>query len=471
MTGPNTGLGHNSMIVMIEGQARYARDAIRTMRERGARTIEPKPEAEAAFNRWIGARTGNTVWASGCKSWYLDEQGRNTTLWPGFASTFRARLARFDDADLELGSAPPRPGVRDRAEVRLARALARLPDPVKRGLAGGKPIRIDGDTLLPEIQLTLAVRAKIGAPDYRALGVERARRQFRRDTILHRGELEEVALVRSLEVDGAAGALEARLFSPAEDVVLPLLVYFHGGGFTLGDLDSHEPVCRLLAARGDMHVLSVAYRLAPEHRFPAAVDDACAAYRWAVENARALGSDPALVGVGGDSAGANLSAVLSLAMRDASGPRPALQLLVYPPTDRVEKWPSLDRLAQGFLLTSSEIAWFNEQYIPDADRSDPRISPLRATDHANLPPALVVTAAFDPLRDEGEAYAARLREAGTPVTLRRVAGQVHGFVNLVGVSESSRRTVIEIARDTREMFDRVARRPDVSARESLAAGG
>jgi acetyl esterase len=202
-------------------------------------------------------------------------------------------------------------------------------------------------------------------------------------------------------------------------------------------------------------VLAIDYRLAPEHPFPAAADDARAALRWAVEHAEELGADPARVGVGGDSAGGNLAAVTAqLAARDG-GPAPVLQLLIYPVTDFTRRTGrSRELFAEGFLLTSSEMEWFEDNYLGVAREaaSDPRVSPLLGEDLGGLAPAIVVTAAFDPLRDEGEAYAHALRAAGTPVTLRRFRGFIHAFINLGGVSRASREAVAEIAGMTRATF-------------------
>jgi acetyl esterase len=233
-------------------------------------------------------------------------------------------------------------------------------------------------------------------------------------------------------------------------------VFFHGGGFVCGDLDTHDAPCRVLCRHGGVHVLSVDYGLAPEHPFPAYVDDAVAAFGWAVEHAAELGADPARVAIGGDSAGGTLAAIASrLAARDG-GPVPAAQVLVYPATDRTRTTPSLERFAEGFFLTARDIEWYFDQYTggTGAGREDPLVSPLLAPDLGGLAPALVVTAGFDPLRDEGEAYAHALRAAGTPALLRRMPELVHGFVNFGGVSRASREAIVEIAGTVRGMLAR-----------------
>jgi acetyl esterase len=226
----------------------------------------------------------------------------------------------------------------------------------------------------------------------------------------------------------------------------PLVVYFHGGGWTIGDLDTCDSVCRFLAAHVPATVLSVDYRLAPEHRFPAAVEDAFAAYRWAAVDNTRLGVDPARIAVAGDSAGGNLAAAASLLAREEGGPSPAMQVLIYPVTDAVGGQRSRDEFAKGFLLTRADMDWFEQHYLPPPiDRADPRVSLLRAADLAGLPPAYIATAGFDPLRDEGEAYAKRMEEAGVSVALRRHGGLIHGFANMTAISSTARAAMLELA--------------------------
>lgn len=254
--------------------------------------------------------------------------------------------------------------------------------------------------------------------------------------------------VQELEFAGPGGKLAARLYEPggAELGAQPLLVFYHGGGWVVGDLDSHDGVCRFLAANSGALVLSIDYRLAPEHRFPAAVEDSHAAYIWAHEQATELGADPDRIAVGGDSAGANLATVVCHLVRDGGEPPPAMQLLIYPATDAYGRRPSRQLFGQGFLLTLVDIDWFEDHYLPDrATAADPRASVMRAENFAGLPPAYVVTAGFDPLRDEGEAYAERMREAGVHVALRRQAGLVHSFANLTAVSPSAAAAMREVA--------------------------
>jgi acetyl esterase len=240
-------------------------------------------------------------------------------------------------------------------------------------------------------------------------------------------------------------------------------VFFHGGGFMYGDLDTHDGVCRLLCRHAGAHLLAIDYRLAPEHPFPAAVEDARAALRWASAHAQELGADPSRLGVAGDSAGGNLAAVASqLAARDG-GPAPLLQLLIYPATDCTRRRRSRQLFGEGLFLTETHMDWFEASYlgsVGDAKGHDPRASPLLARDLSGLATALVVTAGLDPLRDEGEDYADALRAAGTPVVLRRFPGFIHGFIGAAGISRACRDAVIEIAGATRGMLAS-AGRPDV----------
>jgi acetyl esterase len=322
-------------------------------------------------------------------------------------------------------------------------------------LSGEPAITIDGATLAPETQLTLALLRRRGETTPESLPVAEARTVRRQLAAVYSGPPEAVGTVRDLQLDTDV-PLRARHYAPAEPGdPHPLLVYYHGGGFTYGDLDTHDGVCRMLCRHGGAHVLAIDYRLAPEHPFPAAVDDARSSLRWAFAHAAELGADPARVGVGGDSAGGNLAAVVSQLAAADGGPAPALQLLIYPATDFTRRRRSRDLFAEGFLLTQSEMDWFERNYLgsPDDPKgADPRVSPLLGADLAGLAPAIVITAGFDPLRDEGEDYAAALREAGTPAVLRRFPTFIHAFTAAAGVSRAAREAVIEIAGMTRGVF-------------------
>jgi acetyl esterase len=250
--------------------------------------------------------------------------------------------------------------------------------------------------------------------------------------------------VRALKVEGAAGPLDARLYVPfaAGAGRGAGLVYFHGGGFVVGDLDSHEMLCRRLAAAGPLRVLSVAYRLAPEHRFPCAVEDAVTATRWAFAHAQEIAFDTDRVAVGGDSAGGTLAAVTAQTFKREGGPRLGAQLLIYPCTQMIQMTPSQVRLREGFLLTQAAQDFFKDKYLSQReDAYDVRCSPLIENDLVGLPPTYLITAGFDPLFDEGKAYADKLAACGVPLVYRPYPTQVHGFFNMTAVSSAAREAI------------------------------
>ena len=319
-----------------------------------------------------------------------------------------------------------------------------------RRLLAGRPIRVDGQTLDPDLQLLLRLErlTDAGTP---ASTPERRREHLDVASALVGGPLVAGVSTREIHIPSEthpeAPGLTARLYTPdGLPTGSPLLVYHHGGGWVTGSLDSHQPVCCFLAAQAGVRVLAVGYRLAPEHPFPAAVEDAVAAYRFARAHAVDLGADPAAIALGGDSAGANLAAVTAQLAARSAEPTPAFLLLFYPPCDAVNRAPSRELFAAGFLLTDADIVWFCDHYLPPAiDRSDPRASILLADDLTGMPPTYLVTAGFDPIRDEGEMYARRLADAGVPVVLRRQPALVHGFVNMIGLSPRCRLAVAEAA--------------------------
>jgi acetyl esterase len=301
-----------------------------------------------------------------------------------------------------------------------------------------------------------AVLAELGAvklPDLSTLPPEIVRKAFR-ELLARDAESVALASIEDRTFPGPAGPVPVRVYRPeARSNALPLLVYFHGGGFVLCDLDTHDPICRMLADRAGCVVVSVDYRLAPEAKFPAAPEDCYAALRWGVGEARALGVDPRRVAVAGDSAGGNLAAVVALLAKERGGPGLVHQLLVYPVTDFNLDTPSYLENADGYLLTRDMMRWFWNHYLArPEDGASPIASPLRARDLRGLPPATVLSAEFDPLRDEGEAYAARLREAGVPTELRRYDGMIHGFFGMTARIDRAREAAHDAARTLREAF-------------------
>jgi acetyl esterase len=297
---------------------------------------------------------------------------------------------------------------------------------------------IDGQELDPEVQLLLRLLNRSSQPMPESPVAARSARS--REAHVFAGERFAVARAEDLTIPGPAGSIGARLYVPAGvRPRSPLLVYLHGGGWVVCDLDTHDNACRFLAREAGTLVLSVDYRLAPEHRFPAAVEDALAAFHFAAENATELGADPQAVAIGGDSAGANLAAVVSQLTVAAGAPAPAFTLSIYPATDLSVKRASYSLFGDGYLLTETHMDWYRTRYLPDeAAALDPRASPLLADDLSGLPPTYIATAGFDPLRDEGEEYAMRLREAGVQVALRRHPGLIHGFLNAVGSTRFGR---------------------------------
>ena len=287
--------------------------------------------------------------------------------------------------------------------------------------------------------------AAAGAPPLTDLPVADARLAI--DALFSsQGEPEPVARVENRRIPGPGGEIGLRIYTPQGKGPFPVLVFIHGGGWVLCGLDSHDGPCRALANAVPCLVVSVDYRLAPEHKFPAAADDAYAATRWVAEHAAELGGDAKRIAVGGDSAGGNLAAVVALMARDRGGPRLAHQLLVYPVTDAGLDTASYVENGEGYFLTADMMRWFWNHYLRShADVENPYASPLRAREVGGLPPALVITAEYDPLRDEGEAYAARLRDAGVPVRTTRYAGMIHGFFGMGALFPQARTAIDEAA--------------------------
>jgi len=297
----------------------------------------------------------------------------------------------------------------------------------------------------PQVRTLLDQMIALGGPPLEQMEVAEARRLIVAMAGLQTLH-EEVARIENRRIPGPAGEIPIRIYTPARVLTTGVLVYFHGGGWVIGNIESVDGICRALANGAGCVVVSVEYRLAPEHRFPAAAEDVYAATRWIAANAASLGADPARVAVAGDSAGGNLSAVTALIARDRGGPALVQQVLIYPVTDANFETASYRDNATDYLLTKDAMLWFWNHYAPNAaDRANPFAAPLRAADLSGLPPALVITAEYDPLRDEGEAYAARLRAAGVPTELTRYPGMIHGFFGMTRILDQARSAVAQVS--------------------------
>ncbi|HEU0016385.1 MAG TPA: alpha/beta hydrolase, partial [Longimicrobium sp.] len=324
----------------------------------------------------------------------------------------------------------------DRIERAAGKLIYRLPPSLAVRLSGEPPVAVEGQTLDPHVQLVRAMRRRRNRWHLCEPSIQAGRRRYRRETTLFQWPRTPVGAVRDLEIAGPGGPLRLRHYAPEADGPAPLTVYLHGGGFTIGDLETHDEPCRILCRESASHVLSVEYRLAPEHPFPAALDDALAGLRWARAHAAELGADPRRVAIGGDSAGGNLAAVIAAETRGDHPP--AAQLLIYPATDSETERPSHGLYGAGWFLSMEDRAAFSAAYTGGAAGRDPRVSPLYATDLSGQAPALLVVAGFDLLRDEGLAYGEALAAAGSPVRVLRIAEHGHGFLHMTGVSPGAR---------------------------------
>jgi acetyl esterase len=304
----------------------------------------------------------------------------------------------------------------------------------------------------PQARTILDQMAEMDNPPLNELSVSEAR-QGHAAVAAMEGPPEPVAGVEDRNLPGPGGDLPVRIYMPFGKGPFPVLMYFHGGGWVIGDIESSDGLSRSLTNAAGCILVSVGYRLAPENPFPAAVDDAYHATLWAAANASSFGGDPSRIAVCGDSAGGNLAAVVALIARDQMKPAICFQLLIYPVTDAACDTPSYSENAEGYFLTRDAMHWFWNHYVhDDADRSHPHASPLRAGSLAGLPAALVITAEFDPLRDEGERYAERMRAGGTPVQLTRYDGMIHGFFAMSGIIDQGRTAIQQSAEALRTAF-------------------
>ncbi|MFB6083828.1 MAG: alpha/beta hydrolase [Halorientalis sp.] len=307
----------------------------------------------------------------------------------------------------------------------------------------------------PQVQAVLQMIDDQPVPPTYAVSVEEARDQLEAMAAM-RGDGEDVATVENFEIQGPGGALPVRLYQPDGDGPHPVLVYFHGGGFVIGSLETHDALCRSVVNAADCAVLSVDYRLAPENPFPAAVEDAYAAVEWVAEHGDHVDADTDRIAVGGDSAGANLSAATTLAVQDRDGPDLAHQVLIYPVVSSPvvgEEFDSYEENAEGYFLERDSMEWFHEKYVQDEIHlRNEYFAPLLADDLSGVPPATIVTAGFDPLRDEGIAYADRLESEGVDVTHAHYEDMIHGFATMIGVVDAAEDAVATIAADLDDAF-------------------
>ncbi len=303
-------------------------------------------------------------------------------------------------------------------------------------------------------QVALLIQAEANTPEMHTLSVADARQLIQTSVAALAGEKELTKSVEDRRIPGPCGTIPVRIYTPEGEEPLPVLVYFHGGGWVLCNLDTHDSICRSLANLAGCIVVSVDYRLAPEHKYPAAVEDCYAATCWVAENATAIGGDPKRIAVGGDSAGGNLAAVVTLIARDKNSPSILFQLLIYPVTDYyLPGTASYSENQEGYLLTRRDMIWYFDHYLSYKDEAqDPYVSPLKAPDLSNLPPAMVLTAEFDLLRDEGEFYAQRLQEADVPVMLKRYNGLIHGLFGKDDDIDQAIQAQIDAANALREAF-------------------
>jgi acetyl esterase/lipase len=336
----------------------------------------------------------------------------------------------------------------------ILRALLSLPRPLVRALAGGGVVHVGGRTLDHRIQF-LAAQAR-GGPPLSSFPPDIARAGTTQTLAPMQGAPEPGVRIESLSVPGGAGDIAARAYHPKDqDPAAPLMVFAHFGGGVIGDLDTCEVFCTILARTARCAVLSVDYRLAPEHRFPAGLEDVLAAYRWARENTVRFGAPPGTVAVGGDSMGGNFAAIVAQEMKRTGEAQPTLQLLIYPALDVASESPSMTTYGEAFPLSRATMEWFMGHYLgPEDSPTNPRLSPLLSEDLSGLAPAVIATAGFDPLLDQGEAYARRLREAGVPAAYRCYDHLAHAFTAFTGAVPAADAACREIAGLAREAFTR-----------------
>jgi len=344
----------------------------------------------------------------------------------------------------------------DAAQKTILKLILSLPSPILRAMSGGGVVYKGGRTLDPRFQFFAHAAKKM--PPMTSLSPAEAVAGSARGLAAVQGPLEPGVRTESLSIEGPNGAIPCRAYRPeGQDANAPLIVYAHMGGGVIGDLETCHAFCSMLARIVRTAVISVDYRLAPDHRFPAGLEDVLAAYRWARDNAARFGAAAAPPAIGGDSMGGNFAAIVAQEMQRKGEPQPAVQILIYPAVDVASETPSMTTYADAYPLTRATMDWFMGHYMSaDADPADPRLSPDRTADVSGLAPAVIATAGFDPLVDQGEAYAKRLQAAGVPVLYRCYDSLAHGFTAFTGAIPAADGACREIAGLVREMFDRRA---------------
>ena len=306
----------------------------------------------------------------------------------------------------------------------------------------------------PQIKTIVDQAAASGAPPLSSLNPAQARAAFHALFKNFGGDRQPVARVEDRAIQGADGRIGLRIYTPNGTGPFPALMFFHGGGWVVGDLETHDPLCRALSSAAGCVTIAVDYRLAPEDKFPAAAEDCYAAAHWVAGNRAAIGSSAAPIAVCGDSAGGNLSAAVCLMARDRGDLRIGAQLLMYPALDSALQTRSMNEFAEGYLLTRADMVWFWGHYLKGSDdRSNPYACPAAATDLSAMPPAMIITAEYDPLRDEGEAYAKRLEQANVPVTLKGYRGVTHGFMSMASIVDQGRQAIADTSSYLRAAFN------------------
>ena len=338
----------------------------------------------------------------------------------------------------------------------IAKLVMKLPGGILVKMAGGKPVTIRGRTLEPQLQMVMWNGRK--APPLSSLPPAMAQAAVKETLAAVAAPMEPGVRYEDITLPGPDGnTIPARIYRPdGQDPKAPLMVYYHMGGGVVGDVETCHAWCSMIADRVKCPVLSVDYRLAPQHKFPAGIDDCIAAYEWGMRNASKFGAPEGMAAVGGDSMGGNFSAIISQEMQREDKPLPVMQLLIYPAIDLVEEFPSRKDFGETFSLSTDTMNWFMDQYLPEGfNRADPMLSPGQTGSLDGLPPAVVITAGHDPLSDEGDEYAKRLKDAGVPVVHKRYDSLAHAFTAFTAISPGSRKACLEIADMVRSVYDKL----------------